>query len=52
MQRELAKMLGSSRAESVPNLTRRFSAWLAADAKTRKQLTSLEDELDESGHPK
>ncbi len=26
---ELADLLGLSRAESVPNLTRRFDAWLA-----------------------
>ena len=45
-------MLGLSRAESVPNLTRRFGAWLAIDAKIRKQLKDLEKELDGSVHPK
>ena len=49
---ELAAMLGLSRAESVPNLTRRFGDWLATDARLRKQLRSLEEELDGSGHPK
>ncbi len=42
---ELAAVLGLSRAESVPNLTRRFSDWLSADAKIRKQLRSLEEML-------
>jgi hypothetical protein len=46
---ELATLLGSSRAESVPNLTRCFAAWLASDGKVRKQLRGLEEELDESG---
>ena len=49
---ELAAMLGLSRAESVPNLTRRFGAWLATDARLRKNLRSLEEELDETDHPK
>jgi len=43
---ELAAMLGVSRAESVPNLTRRFASWLSNDPQTRKQLRRLEDELD------
>ncbi len=42
---ELAAVLGLSRAESVPNLTRRFSDWLSADAKIRKQLRDLEEVL-------
>jgi REP element-mobilizing transposase RayT len=42
---ELAEVLGVSRAESVPNLTRRFDAWLKADSRVRKQLKRLEDEL-------
>ena len=46
---ELAEVLGVSRAESVPNLTRRFAAWLATDARVREQLRGLEEELDESG---
>jgi len=39
---ELAAVLGLSRAENVPNLTRRFADWLATDAKTRKTLGVLE----------
>jgi putative transposase len=39
---ELAAVLGLSRAESVPNLTRRFGDWLSTDAKIRKQLRDLE----------
>ena len=35
----------------MPNLTRRFDAWLATDAKLRRQLRSLEEELDEYGPP-
>jgi hypothetical protein len=42
---ELADLLGASRAESVPNLTRRFDAWLKADSRVRKQLRRLDDEL-------
>jgi hypothetical protein len=34
-----------SSAESVPNLTRRLAAWLATDAKVRKRLESIEQEL-------
>jgi len=46
---ELAAVLGLSRAESVPNLTRRFAAWLTTDARVREQLRGLEEQLDESG---
>ncbi len=46
---ELATVLGVSRAESVPNLTRRFAGWLATDASVRQQLRRLEEELDQSG---
>jgi putative transposase len=46
---ELAVVLGVSRAESVPNLTRRFAAWLATDARVRQRLRGLEEELDGSG---
>ena len=46
---ELAPILGVSRAESVPNLTRRFGAWLATDPRVRKQLRHLEERLDELG---
>ena len=42
---ELTEILGVSRAESVPNLTRRFDAWLSSDARVRKQLQRLEHEL-------
>ena len=41
----LVEELGVSRAESVPNLTRRFAAWLATDAKVRERLNGLEREL-------
>src|ERR1017187_10738663 len=41
---ELAAVLGVSRAESVPNLTRRFGAWLETDARVREQLRGLEEE--------
>jgi hypothetical protein len=43
---QLAAVLGLSRAESVPNLTRRFGDWLATDAKTRKKLGVLEEALE------
>ena len=42
---DLAAVLGLSRAESVPNLTRRFSDWLSTDVKIRKQFTDLEAEV-------
>jgi hypothetical protein len=45
---ELAAVLGLSRAESVPNLTRRFSGWLSTDANIRKQLRELEGVLEVS----
>jgi putative transposase len=45
---ELAATLGVSRAESVPNLTRRFSGWLETDATVRKQLKCLEEQLSET----
>ncbi len=45
---ELAAMLGLSRADSVPNLTRRFGTLLATDARVGKQLRSLEETLDEN----
>jgi hypothetical protein len=41
----LVAELGVSRAQSVPNLTRRFAAWLATDAKVRERLRDLEREL-------
>ena len=45
---ELAPVLGLSRAESVPNLTRRFAGLLAENAGTRDQLRRLEERLDGS----
>jgi putative transposase len=42
---EMTEILGLSRAESVPNLTRRFQAWITSDSRVRKQLGRLEDEL-------
>ena len=48
----LAAVLGVSREESVPNFTRRFQAWLTTDAKVRKQLRSLEEQLDGLGRAK
>jgi hypothetical protein len=41
----LTEILGVSRAESVPNLTRRFEAWLSSDSRVRKQLQRLEHAL-------
>ena len=42
---ELAAVPELSRAESEPNLTRRFSEWSSTDAKIRKQLGELEEVL-------
>jgi hypothetical protein len=49
MNGELTANLGVSRAESVPNLTRRFYAWLSIDARVRKQWERLELELTSDG---
>ena len=38
-------ILGVSRAESVPNLTRRFERWLSTDRRVRKELERLERKL-------
>jgi hypothetical protein len=46
---ELAVILGLSRAECVPNLTRRFTALLTADANVRRQLKHLDEQLDVYG---
>jgi REP element-mobilizing transposase RayT len=46
---ELAPILGLSRPESVPNLTRQFRARLTTDARVRRDLRSLESALSESG---
>ena len=48
---ELAGGLGLSRAESVPNLTRRLDGWLAT-METPQAVESLAGELDRSDHPK
>ncbi len=42
---ELAEVLGVSRPDCVPNLTRRFAAWLATRADVRRRLALLEDQL-------
>ena len=42
---DLTEILGVSRAESVPNLTRRFESWLSTDRPVRKELERLEQEL-------
>jgi REP element-mobilizing transposase RayT len=42
---DLTELLGVSRAESVPNLTRRYDAWLSSDAAVRRQLRRLEERL-------
>ena len=39
-------MLGLSRPESVPNLTRRFESWLASDEGIRSRYKLLEEELE------
>ena len=42
---DLTEILGVSRAESVPNLTRRFERWLSTDRRVRKELERLEHKL-------
>jgi putative transposase len=42
---ELAELLGVSRADSVPNLTRRFARGVTERAEVRERLRHLEDEL-------
>lgn len=44
---ELMRVLGVSRPESVPNLTRRFASWLSADAGVRREYQRLEVQLDD-----
>jgi hypothetical protein len=46
---DLAVILRLPRADCVPNLTRRFTASLAADAKVRRELKFLEEQLDVYG---
>jgi hypothetical protein len=36
---------GVSRADSVPNLTRRFAGWLAEREEVRERLRQLEEQL-------
>ena len=48
---ELMALLGVSRPESVPNLTRRFANWLTSDVRVREQLSRIEEELDRLGVP-
>jgi REP element-mobilizing transposase RayT len=43
--RELTALLGLSRPESVPNLTRRFQASLKSDPRTKQQLRRLDEAL-------
>jgi hypothetical protein len=43
---ELRAVLGLSRPESVPNLTRRFAGRLSADAAVRREYQRLEEGLD------
>ncbi len=49
---ELALILGLSRPQSVPNLTRQFRARLTSDGRVRGDLRSLERALDEIGPSK
>ena len=46
---DLAVIRGLFARQCVPNLMRRFTASLAADAKVRRQLKCLEEQLDEHG---
>ena len=48
---KLMGLLGVSRPESVPNLTRRFGTWLASDPRVREHFSRLEEELDRHGLP-
>ena len=45
---DLMVVLGVSRPESVPNLTRRFAARLSADREIRRLYQRMEDDLDGS----
>ncbi len=42
---ELARVLGVSRPDCVPNLTRRFAGWLTGRPEIRERLRELEDQL-------
>jgi hypothetical protein len=48
---ELMGVLGVSRPGSVPNLTRRFAAWLRSDVRVREPFQRIEEELDRLGPP-
>jgi hypothetical protein len=48
---ELMRVLGVSRPESVPNLTRWFAAWLRSDVRVREPFQRIEEELDRLGPP-
>ena len=48
---ELAEVLGVSRPDCVPNLTRKFAGWLATRADVRRRLAQLEDQLDRALEP-
>jgi hypothetical protein len=43
---ELARVLGVSRPDSVPNFTRRFSNWLRERREVRRRLQALEEQLE------
>jgi REP element-mobilizing transposase RayT len=43
---DLMAVLGLSRPESVPNLTRRFATWFSADREIRRLYQAMEDQLD------
>ncbi len=42
---DLVPVLGVSRPQSVPNLTRRFSTWLESQNETRRDLKKLQAQL-------
>ena len=42
---DLVPVLGVSRPQSVPNLTRRFSTWLEGQNETRRDLKKLQAQL-------
>ena len=48
----LAEVLGVSRPDSVPNLTRRFARWLTEQDEVRQRHKLLEDQLRLDLHPK
>jgi hypothetical protein len=50
--RELAEILGVSRPDCVPNLTRRFAGWLTKRESVRERLSELERQLRHARSPK